>query len=63
MPLTADQVVSVLVVAVPVLLAEGGRWLRHRQRQRATRVEDLREQLAALEARVEDLEQLRRWAP
>lgn len=58
-----DHVISVLVVALPVLVAEGGRWLRHRQRVRAAQVEELCAQVAALTERVEALEQHRRWAP
>ena len=55
-----DQVVQVLLVALPVALAELGRWLRHR-RQHAQRVDGLERQVEDLAKRVEQLEALRRW--
>ena len=55
-----DQVVQVLLVALPVALAELGRWLRGRQRRQA-QLAALEQQLADLAKRVEQLEAFRRW--
>ena len=55
-----DQVVQVLLVVLPVALAELGRWLRSRQRRQA-QLAALEQQLEDLAKRVEQLEAFRRW--